>query len=266
VGFVKTPDEVQRIERVLTGVEFVGGEMLSVDYLVDPETVERLLPPPLQPADTPRMTATVGRWRSNCVGDFGGGALYVSARFGEIAGDYVLTMFMDSDAAMIFGRDLYGEPKKIARCGLYRQGSSFSGFIERGGVRLLEIDADLSDELGPSQGVGRNFNVKALLAADGVGLHEDPTLTLAEFDTRIDRHLQGSGSLTLRGTVHDPLDEVAPVRVLSARYVEADMTASCRELARMDRVGFLPYAYGRMDDWSQLVTGTFVPGPDQRAV
>lgn len=266
MGFVKTPAEIEAIEQVLTGVEFVGGEMLSVDFLVDPTTVERLLPPQLQPADSPRMTATVGRWRSNCVGDFGGGALYIAARHGDITGDYVLTMFMDSDAAMIFGRDLYGEPKKIARCGLYRQGNTFNGFIERGGVRLIEIDAALPNEVGPSQGVGRNFNVKSLLAASGVGLHADPVLTLAEFDTRIDVHRQGDAVLTLRGTVHDPLDEVAPVQVLSARYVEADMTASCRELATMDAAAFLPYAYGRMDDWSQMVTGTFVPSSDQRAV
>ncbi len=266
MGFVKTSEEIKAIEGALTGVEFVGGEMLSVDFLVDPATVERILPAPLQPASTPRMTATVGRWRSNCVGDFGGGALYIAARYGDIAGDYVLTMFMDSDSALIFGRDLYGEPKKIARCGLYRQGSTFNGFIERGGVRLIEIDADLPTKVPPSQGVGRNFNVKSLLGANGVGLQDDPVLTLAEFDTRIDLHREGDAVLTLRGTVHDPLDEVAPVQILSARYVEADMTASCRELAKMDAAAFLPFAYGRMDDWSQMVTGTFAPAADQRAV
>jgi len=259
MGFVKTQEEIRRIQSVLSGVEFVGGEMLSVDFLVEPETVRMLLPPPLEPTDVPRMTATVGRWRSNCVGDFGGGALYVSARYGDVFADYVLTMFMDSDVPMIFGRDLYGEPKKIARCGLYRQGRKATGFIERGGIRLIEIEADLAQDQVPSRAVGRNFNVKSLLAANGIGLHADPVLTLAEFDTTIDVHWQGTGDLTLRGTVHDPLNDVVPTQILGASYVEADMTASCRELARLDAEQFLPYAYGRMDDWSQLVTGRVGP-------
>jgi acetoacetate decarboxylase len=258
MGFVKTADEIRKIESVLTGVEFVGGEMLSVDFLVEPQLVRALLPPPLEPAATPRITATVGRWRSNCVGDFGGGAIYIAARYGDIEADYVLTMFMDSDSATIFGRDLYGEPKKIARSGLYRQGHKVSGFVERGGVRLIEIDADLPFEKGSSTGIGRNFNVKALLGSNGVGLHGNPVLTLAEFETRIDVHRDGEASLKLRGTVHDPLDEILPQEILSARYVEADMTASCRDLAEMDADQFLPFAYGRMDDWSQLSTGRMV--------
>ena len=55
----------------------------------------------------------VGRWQSNCVGDFFGGAIYVAARHDGIDGDYVLAMYMDGDSPTIYGRDLFGEPKKL---------------------------------------------------------------------------------------------------------------------------------------------------------
>jgi hypothetical protein len=43
------------------------------------------------------VTARVGRWRSNCVADFAGGAIYVAARHKNIEAAYVLAMFMDTD-------------------------------------------------------------------------------------------------------------------------------------------------------------------------
>jgi len=256
MGFVRTPEEIARFEEILTSVEFVGGEMLSVSFLVDPADAAHLLPPPLIPAEQPRISVVVGRWRSNCVGDFGGGAVYIAARHGDVDADYVLAMFMDNDIPLLFGRDIYGEPKKIARCGLYRQGRSISGFIERGGTRIIEIDAELPGDGPTGQSVGRNFNVKAMLASGGRGLRGNPVLTLATFANTTTLHWTGSAQLALRGTVHDPLDEIRPVQMLGARYTEADMQADCRDLAVMDPVAFLPYAFGRCDDWTQLSTGT----------
>lgn len=255
MGFVRTPEEIARFQEVLTNVEFVGGEMLSVSVLIDPAEAARLLPPPLVPAAQPRVNVVVGRWRSNCVGDFGGGAIYVAAQYGDVEADYVLTMFMDDDIPLLFGRDIYGEPKKLARSGLYRQGRHVTGFIERGGTRIIEIDADLPDDGSTGASVGRNFNVKAMLAADGRGLHSDPVLTLATFETTTTLHWAGSAQLTLRGTAHDPLDEIRPVEMLGARYTEADMSADCRDLAVMDPELYLPHALGRYDDWTKLSTG-----------
>jgi acetoacetate decarboxylase len=254
VGFVKTTDEVARLQETLAAPRFVGAEMLMVEFLTEPEIVERVLPPGLEPADEPRVTAMVGRWRSNCVADFAGGALYVAARRDEIEADYVLCMFMDTDAAIIFGRDLFGEPKKQAASRLHRRGDRAWGYVERHGVRLIEISADLTEDLGPVQVHGANFNVKAQPAASGVGLEHDAVLTLAEFDNTLLVNREGTGTLTLRGTVHDPLDEIEIAEVRRSAYIEGDLISSCRALATIPADDFLPYALGRLDDWTALDT------------
>ena len=41
MGFVKTPEEVKRIEAVLQRPRFVGAEMLMINFLTRPEIVER---------------------------------------------------------------------------------------------------------------------------------------------------------------------------------------------------------------------------------
>src|SRR3954463_10596718 len=172
MGYVKRPEEIARIQRAITHPRFVNAEMLSVDFLTDPGVVEHILPPPLEPADQPRISAMIGRWQSNCVGDYNGGAIYVAARHDGIDGDYVLAMYMEGDAAIIYGRDVFGEPKKQASSALYRRGDHFHGWIERHGQRLIELNAELGTDLGPSETEGINYNFKARPSADGVGLED----------------------------------------------------------------------------------------------
>jgi acetoacetate decarboxylase len=254
-GFVRTPTELERLDATVQAVEFVGCETLSVDFLSEPQAVAHVLPPGLEPAETPRITVMTGRWRSNCVGDFAGGALYVAARHEGVEGDYVLAMYMDSDPAIAFGRDVFGEPKKLAASALWRQGRFASGHVERGGARLMELEVELEATGEPRVAVNRAFNVKAMLAPDRVGLVGDAVITCSEFASSISVERRGPARLTLRGTAHDPLDTLPVVSVLGGRYVESDKRATCRAVGRIAGDDFLPYAYGRMDDWTALVTG-----------
>jgi acetoacetate decarboxylase len=254
MGFVKRPEEIERIEHALSHPRFVNGEMLTVDFLTDPEVVEHILPPPLEPAGSPSVTAMIGRWQSNCVGDFHGGAIYVAAQHDGVEGRYVLAMYMDNDQPTIYGRDLFGEPKKIAISALHRHGEAFHGWLERGGVRLIELHGLLTTELGPSEGEGVNFNFKARPAADGIGLEEDAILTRATFQSKVTGGREGAGSVVLRGTVHDPLDELPIRSVLAGQFVEVDLIASCEAVVRVPKDVFLPYHHGRHDDWAALDT------------
>jgi acetoacetate decarboxylase len=254
MGFVKRPEEIERIQRAITHPRFVSAEMLSIDFLTDEAVVEHILPPPLEPADQPRLSAMIGRWRSNCVGDYKGGAIYVAARHEGIDGDYVLAMYMDGDSPIIYGRDVFGEPKKQGTSALYRSGDTFHGWVERHGVRLIELHAQLGNDLGPFETEGTNYNFKARPAADGVGLQEDAILTRATFEVRGVASREGTGSVELHGTVHDPLDELPVRSVVRGFFMECDLIASCRAVATVPAEVFLPYHHGRHDDWSALDT------------
>jgi acetoacetate decarboxylase len=254
MGYMKNAQEIARIEHALSHPRFVNGEMLSVDFLTDPEVVAEILPPPLEAADAPAINAMVGRWQSNCVGDFCGGAIYVAARHRDVEGSYVLAMWMDSDVPTIYGRDLFGEPKKLAESRLHRRGDQYTAWLDRGGTRLLELSAELPEDRGPSEAGGVNFNFKSRPAANGVGLEEDAILTLARFETSIRVQRVGTGAVTLRGTVHDPVDTLPVRSVTGATYLECDLIGRCEAVATVSADVFLPYHYGRHDDWSVLDT------------
>jgi len=84
-------------------------------------------------------------------------------------GEYVLAMFMDNDIPTIYGRDLFGEPKKIADSALLRRGDAFRGWVDRGGVRIIELQGEMSNDTGPFDAEGYNFNFKARPAAKSRG-------------------------------------------------------------------------------------------------
>jgi acetoacetate decarboxylase len=254
MGFVKSAEEIARIEHTLAYPRFTGGQMLSVEFLTDESVIAEVLPPPLEPTEEPQARAMVGRWQSNCVGDFFGGAIYVAARHEGIEGEYVLVMYMDNDVPMIYGRDLFGEPKRLAQSSLMRRADAFRGSIDRNGVRIMELQGEMSKDLGPFEAEGYNFNFKARPAANGSGLQEDAILTRARFEVNATASMEGAGSVVLRGTVHDPLDELPVRSVKRATYTECDLIGSCEAVATTPADVFAPYHHGRHDDWSALDT------------
>lgn len=252
MGFVKSSEEIRRIESALSAPQFVSGQRLSVQFRTEPAILRELLPPPLTPTCDPIAVATVGRWQSNCVGEFAGGMLYLSARFGDVDGAYVLAMYMDGEPSIVFGRELLGEPKKLARSALFCNGTYASGWVERHGVRLIDIAADLNTDGGPAEMHRSTFNVKARTAADGVGLQEDAILTQTQYRTITRSQMLGSGAVKLGTTVHDPLGGIPVLEAISGVYAEEDSSASCSAVATIDRATFLPYHLGRQDDWLSL--------------
>jgi len=254
MGFVRSPEEIARIQQALKFPRFVNCEMLTVDFLTRAETVKRLLPPGLEPTGTPRVTAMVGRWQSNCVGDFDGGAVYIEARHKDLVGDYVLAMYMDRDQPIIYGRELFGEPKKQCTTRLYRNGNRMSGVVDRYGARLIELEAAITTQHGATRTQGVNFNYKAIPATNGDGLEWDAALTCARFDVVLTAAGEGNGWVRLGHSVHDPLNEIEIVEVLRGAFVEGDLIARAETLAYIDAQSFLPYALGRTDDWSALNT------------
>jgi acetoacetate decarboxylase len=249
MGFVKTPEEIERIRHAVTAVEFNGGQYLGVDFESDPAFIKSVLPPGLEPQGNNVMSAMVCEFEGGSCGPFRGGAVYIAARHKDIAGQYTLLMYMDSDNALMFGRDLFGEPKKIATVNFGVDKTRASGSVERGGVRLIEIHAEL-DRPGSLDGTkGIDFNYKASLAPNGKGLASDAVLTVTTLHLQPTVHRIGTASLKLGGTVHDPLHEVPVGKILSARLIASDFHAESYAATTIPADIFLPYAYGRYPDW-----------------
>ena len=217
------------------------------------------LPPPLEPTPEAIGSAWVGEiGNSNCVGPFLGAAVYVRARYQDIVGNYCVTMPMSTDAAVTFGRELYGEPKKLAKIVFEHQGEHVWGSAERHGIRFMSLRGRM-EGAGPT---GRHqlstFHFKYLTNPGGVGFDHPPLLVQIDTEVSIQTSQSGKGELVFRDSPHDPVADIPVTQVIGATVTEGVTYTRGRVLCEVDPDAFLPYAFGKMDALDVIAEGTLM--------
>lgn len=270
MSFRQSADSIARINATLSNKR-LSGERIEVAFRSDPEVIASVLPAPLEPSGNDRVVARVTRWVTNYCGAFTMAGLYVDAKHEGVTGEYILSMFIDNqDAALLIGREGFGEPKKMATIELMRSRNSFVGTVDRMGTRLMTLNVEAGDDQGAGKGSqgGVLYSVKATLALGG-GLQDDALLLAQEVDVTSSESRPGTGRVVLGGTPHDPLDEFPVLEVLGASYAQQELgepralgDSFVRAVIPAD--DFLPYHYGRLDDWSAHDVLTDVEGAQAR--
>lgn len=250
--FVKSPDEVRRLQQAYAAPAFLDMRTLAATFETDPAVVAELLPPPLAPAAEPRVTVSISEIaRSNCVGPFNAAAVNVACRFEGREGVYCLSMPMSTDTAVIFGRELYAEPKKLADIQLdQRPGGHVRGTVTRRGIPVIEIRAQFEDGFREAnvERESRNYYFKFLPSADGLGFAHAPELIEVTHRSVIHRTVRGTGTLTFRESCHDPLIDIPVLSITGVTLSEGDLYTTARVAATVDPAAFMPYAFAKIDD------------------
>lgn len=253
-SWVKSPEQIKKIEDVLAKPAFLEGRTLTVTYLTRPEIIRQLLPPPLEPVGEPLVSVGVGTFgSSNCVGAFDGGWVDVRAKYAGIEASYCVAMPMSTDVAIIFGRELFGEPKKQARVVLKSDGDVTRGSVERHGIPFFSVEARLTENVpitGPA--TSDRFHFKFMHAADGRGLEFDPVIVHAHFETTLRAMRRGEGKVVFKPSHHDPLSELEILEFRGAVYIEGDVYANAKRIGTVEAKRFLPYAFQNIDDYSAV--------------
>jgi acetoacetate decarboxylase len=235
----------------LRAPDFSDIRALTVTFLTDPAVIAEILPPPLEPAAEPRASVTVAAiGRSNCVGPFDGASINLACRYRGEDGYYCLTMPMSTDTAVIFGRELYAEPKKLAVISLEVGHGTARGRVTRHGVTYIEIEGKFDSPPQPaaSASTTRHYYFKFMPQADGSGLAADPELVCVTHHGLLHRAASGEGAITFRESRHDPVADLPVISMQGASLAESETRTEARVVARVSARDFLPYAFGKMDD------------------
>jgi acetoacetate decarboxylase len=259
MGFIRSSEEAAG--DIWKPGEFYNAEILTVLFETTPETIRRLLPPPLRPAAIPIGVVIVGNYpRTNFGVAYRESGLFLQAEFKGEEGGYCLAMPVTDDMALVLGREVFGYPKKIANIHLARKGTEVEGWTERHQVRFLEVRAKLmgkcNDEavqpliaqvFQPSSEL-LQYNFKYFPAPAGGGFDYNPRLIREVLKMKNDRVEFGEATLTLRSSPHDPWGDVDVVRVLGAVYTVGDNVMQLGSVvAEVDAKEFAPYASMKLD-------------------
>ncbi|KAM5342119.1 hypothetical protein ACJ41O_015150 [Fusarium nematophilum] len=245
MSFVASPDQIRVFEEFSSKPSF-SQEAIIVDFVTTPEYIKSVLPPGLDPGDTPTGHILLSGMESRLCGEFDCAIVTLDVKFRGKAGTYMIEIIISNDTPVTWGREVWGEAKKTGTCRLWRSGDYRYAYAERNGVRLIELQGKFGDDLPPRKREAINYEIKAYPRSNGKGLQWEPivnTLLVQEEDVR---HSVGEGRLAIRGTAADPLHSIPIESISEFKYVSgrADYTVIAEdELGCGD--AYLPYLIGR---------------------
>src|SRR5260221_4759546 len=122
-------------------MRFRDVSILTVCWRTDPAAIARLLPPPLEPTGD----VVLAHIYSMPDADYIGSAHECNVMFGaslvtatsQTVGGYSVGLYLDSDVGIAHGREVHGQPQKIASLRLETRGDPIRGRAERNATRVL---------------------------------------------------------------------------------------------------------------------------------
>lgn len=225
---------------------------LTAVWETDPDLIPTVLPKPLEATDQPLVRARISEVK---FGDFvlGASVHSVQARHGDLVGWYDLTMCMDAEAAVVRGRETFGEPKKLGEISLSIEGDEVSGSVTRNGITYLELRGRIVEELPlPEDARRTSFYFKFLTDPGSVGFDSDPSLVHCHRDETWRSKQRVDGEVVLKESPFDPVVDL-PVRSLTSFTLEEHETKQWGEIVgTVPADDVLPFVHQRYDTIAQI--------------
>jgi acetoacetate decarboxylase len=167
---------------------------------------------------------------------------------------------MTTERALIGGREVFGEPKKLGEVSVTRDGDDVAGRITRHGVTFTEIRGRVAEALptpGPYQKL--DFYLKFLPAADGTGFDADPMLVHCVRNEKTRLLHRVDGEVILRDSDLDPVADLPVRRLVEITFGEKTSDQRASVVAQLDPQSILPYIHQRYDDPAQAHDSVEIP-------
>ncbi len=224
---------------------------LWADYETDPEIIASVLPRPIVPGLEPIVHLSIGQVEMESGAGFGIGNITVRAIHNGNPGEYGLAMPMGSEAAVIGGRETWGEPKKLAKCEVERTGNDVVGTIERNGVVYAELRGVVVETLPvPPPRETLDFYFKFMISPDGKGFDSDPALVYCRRTYHISKWERVDGEIILRDSPFDPIVDITVKRQVSFHYLEHESHQVGEIVDRVPGEWIAPFVHQRYDSFS----------------
>lgn len=251
--WVKGPEELARARE--NNPEFLSSTVRSIRsvYETDPALVKAVIPQPLETGERPEVQLTLSQVSIHVSPELTieiGSAIFgVTARYEGDEGLYLLTMPMTTEAAVVGGRETYGEPKKIADIAFHLEEPSIGGTVTRMGIPYMELRGRVLEETGAREFTEHAYCYKVNPSCEpDQTLDHDPLLVRLEWKHHQTRSARMEGEVILRESPFDPVADLPVRRLVRMEYEEGSTESNGRVLRSVPGEGFLPFLHGRYDE------------------
>ncbi|MEU5882740.1 acetoacetate decarboxylase family protein [Spirillospora sp. NPDC047279] len=250
----RTAEELEAARAARARIPDIWSTGVIAVWETDPDALAQVLPPPLRPAGRPLVRATISRVDLPGGHELGAGSVAVRAVHGSVEGDYPLVMPMTTERALVGGREVFGEPKKLGDVVVRRDGDHVSAGLSRHGVSFVLAGGVVAGELpppGPHENV--DFYFKFLPAPDGDGLDGDAALVHCTRRGRTRASWRVDGEVVLNESPWDPVADLPVRRLVEITLGERTSVQEGRIVERVPAGAVMPYVHQRYDDPMQVL-------------
>ena len=207
---------------------FKNREFLIVTYRTDPEALRAVLPEPLQFTDAIVKYEFIRMPDSTGFGDYTESGQVIPVTFNGVAGGYVHSMYLNDEAPIAGGRELWGFPKKLASPKFSVETDTLLGTLDYGSVRVATATmgykhSTLDAEKIKAGMLAPNYLLKIIPHVDGT-----PRICeLVEYfleDVTIKGAWTGPAALELAHHALAPVARLPVLEVISGTHILSDMT------------------------------------------
>jgi acetoacetate decarboxylase len=213
---------------------FVNREYMIISYRTDPNALRKVVPAPLEFTDAIVKYEFIRMPDSTGFGNYTESGQVIPVTFRGVAGGYVHSMYLNDDAPIAGGREIWGFPKKLAEPKLRAQKDTLVGTLDYGKIRVangtmgykhhaLDAAKILKSMLEP------NYLLKIIP-------HVDCSPRICELvryylaDVTVKGAWEGPAGLELFDHALAPVAELPVLEVLSATHIIADLTLGLGEV------------------------------------
>ena len=207
---------------------FVDREYFIITYRTDPERLRAIVPEPLA-LDSPLVKYEFIRMPdSTGFGDYTESGQVIPVSLNGRRGSYTHCMFLDDEAPIAGGRELWGFPKKLASPSLKIEKDTLVGTLDYGSVRVATGTMGYKHRTLDTSQIKLamrepNFLVKVIPHVDGTArICELVEYRLENIEVR--GAWAGPGSLQLNSHALAPVADLPVLEVVSAVHCVADLT------------------------------------------
>ncbi len=216
---------------------FYNREYIIISYRTDPAALAAVVPEPLEVSEPLVKYEFIRMPDSTGFGDYTESGQVIPVRFNGEAGSYVHSMYLDDDAPISGGRELWGFPKKLASPKIVHEGDVIVGTLHYGSQLCAAGTMGYKHKILDSTAIA-NLN-KALHAPNyllKIIPHVDATPRVLELvryrleDIQVKGAWTAPAALELYQHVIADVARLPVLEVVSALHFTADLTLGMGEV------------------------------------
>ena len=213
---------------------FVNREYLIITYRTDPDALRAVVPEPLEFTDPIVKYEFIRMPDSTGFGDYTESGQVIPVSFQGVSGGYVHSMYLNDDAPIAGGREIWGFPKKLAEPSLRAEKDTLVGTLDYGGIRVANGTMGYKHRALDHAAVHKSLLAPNYLLK--IVPHVDCTPRICELvryfltDVTVKGAWSGPAGLELFDHALAPVAELPVLNVLSATHILADLTLGLGEV------------------------------------